>query len=138
MATKSTRYVAEERHEEFDEADHAVYPNAQSEIETSISEPRCVHCGDLLAWHEGPCAVATPPLAEVAAAEINVVISTSTFAYELGHQVLPITGTALRVITWRGQLKERHPESGMVYRVPVYRLNDGYWDCYREEELQVA
>jgi hypothetical protein len=138
MATKSTRYVAEERHEEFEEVDQAGYPDVQAEMDAEVSEPRCVHCGDLLAWHEGPCSVAEPSLSEIAAAEISVAIPTLAFAYELGHQVLAVTSTAPRVITWRGQLKERHPESGMVYRVPVYRLDDGYWDCYREEELQVA
>jgi hypothetical protein len=130
--------VMEERHEEFDEADYAARYNAQLEEEAEVSEPRCVQCGDLLAWHEGPCRVAAPPLIEVVASETSVAIPTSAFAYELGHQVVAVIGTAPRIVTWRGQLKERHPESGMVHRVPVYRLDDGYWDCYREEELQVA
>jgi hypothetical protein len=138
MATKSIRYVAEEGHEEFDEADYASSSGEQLAFEAEISEPRCLSCGDLLAWHEVPCAVVTPHLEEVAGPEIQVVPSTSVFAYELGHQVMPTTGIAPRVITWRGQLKERHPETGIVHRVPVYRLDDGYWDCYREEELQVA
>jgi hypothetical protein len=138
MATKTTHYVAEERHEEFDEADHAASNDEQLDFEPEISEPRCPSCGDLLAWHEVPCVIVVPHLKEVAAPEIRVISSSSVFAYELGHQVLPTTGIAPRVITWRGQLKERHPETGMVHRVPVYRLDDGYWDCYREEELQVA
>jgi hypothetical protein len=39
---------------------------------------------------------------------------------------------------WRGYLKEPHPATGLLQRVPVYQLADGHWDCYREEELQVA
>jgi hypothetical protein len=41
-------------------------------------------------------------------------------------------------VIWRGQLKERNPDTGWIQRVNVYWLNDGYWDCYREEELQAA
>ena len=26
----------------------------------------------------------------------------------------------------------------VVHRTNVYRLNDGFWDCYRENELQAA
>ncbi|MBR7207051.1 hypothetical protein KB206_00370 [Microvirga sp. STS02] len=62
----------------------------------------------------------------------------ATFAYELGYQVLPEPKAAPRTIIWRGQLKERLPETGLVHRVNVYRLNDGFWDCYREDELQAA
>ena len=59
------RYVAEERHEEFDEADHATGTDDQPDFEMEASEPRCAHCGDLLAWHEKPCATTAPPPAEV-------------------------------------------------------------------------
>lgn len=138
MAAKSTRYVAEAQHEEFDDVHHAINPDDQLGFEAEASEPHCARCGDLLAWHEEPCVLAAPHLAEVAVPEVHIAHIASTFAYELGHHVLPVTGAAPRVITWRGQLKERHPETGMVHRVPVYRLDDGYWDCYREEELQVA
>jgi hypothetical protein len=59
------------------------------------------------------------------------------FAYELGHRVQPRPASPAQVI-WRGQLKERHPATGLIHRTNVYRLNNGYWDCYREEELQVT
>jgi hypothetical protein len=52
--------------------------------------------------------------------------------------VLPLTQTDVHEVIWRGQLRERHPVTGLVQRTNVYRLGDGYWDCYREEELQAA
>ncbi len=67
-----------------------------------------------------------------------MVASAAGFAFELGRAVLPRTQAQAHPVVWRGHLKERHPATGLVYRVPVYRLADGYWDCYREEELQVA
>ncbi|MDO7883887.1 hypothetical protein [Hymenobacter cheonanensis] len=68
----------------------------------------------------------------------HLVRATSGFAFELGRPVVPATQQQAHPIVWRGLLKERHPQTGLVQRVPVYRLADGYWDCYREEELQVA
>ncbi|RZJ94747.1 MAG: hypothetical protein EOO60_02320 [Hymenobacter sp.] len=62
----------------------------------------------------------------------------SSFAFEVGRTVLPLTQQQPHLIVWRGHLKERHPATGLLHRVPVYRLADGYWDCYREEELRVA
>ncbi|MBF9223001.1 hypothetical protein [Hymenobacter ruricola] len=62
----------------------------------------------------------------------------TTFAYELGHRVQPAPEAPARQVIWRGQLRERRPETGLVHRVNVYRLNDGFWDCYREDELQAA
>jgi hypothetical protein len=141
MATKSTRYVAEERHEEFDEAGYTTDSDNLSDVvmDADASEPRCAQCGDLLAWHEEPCVLAAIGIRpqEIIAPETPSAAAPA-FAYELGHEVLPLTGTMPRLVTWRGQLKERHPKTGIVHRVPVYRLDDGHWDCYREEELQVA
>lgn len=62
----------------------------------------------------------------------------AAFAFELGRVVLPLTQEQSHAVVWRGHLKEPHPDTGLLRRVPVYRLDDGYWDCYREEELQVA
>jgi hypothetical protein len=62
----------------------------------------------------------------------------STFAYDVGHRVQPAPDAPARQIIWRGQLRERRPDTGLVHRVNVYRLNDGFWDCYREDELLVA
>ncbi|MGI4834944.1 MAG: hypothetical protein ACRYFK_15935 [Janthinobacterium lividum] len=60
------------------------------------------------------------------------------FAYELGRPVVPLTQQQPYHVVWRGYLKERHPVTGLLLRVPVYQLADGYWDCYREEELLAA
>jgi hypothetical protein len=51
---------------------------------------------------------------------------------------VPHTPAITAQVSWRGQLKELHPATGLIHRVNVYRLNDGYLDCYREEELQAA
>jgi hypothetical protein len=61
----------------------------------------------------------------------------TAYAYNLGGLVQPTTQQQAHPIGWRGQLKERHPATGLVHRVNVYRLGDGYWVCYRDE-LQVA
>lgn len=60
------------------------------------------------------------------------------FAFEVGRPVLPMTQEQPHPVVWRGYLKEPHPATGLLHRVPVYQLADGHWDCYREEELQVA
>ncbi len=102
----------------------------------------CPTCGEPLTWHEEACSLpyataTTPELAEEPAAP-SLRLTASTFAYDLGRLVQPTSQMQAHPIVWRGQLKERHPATGLVHRVNVYRLNDGYWDCYREEELQAA
>jgi hypothetical protein len=81
-----------------------------------------------------------PQLELVAAAPVPVrlVMAASDFAFALGRPVVPLTQQQAHPVVWRGLLKERHPGTGLVQRVPVYRLADGHWDCYREEELQAA
>jgi hypothetical protein len=71
-------------------------------------------------------------------APVRMVVAASDFAFELGRPVVPVTQQQAHPVVWRGLLKERHPDTGLVQRVPVYRLADGFWDCYREEELQAA
>lgn len=71
-------------------------------------------------------------------APVHLVAEASAFAFEIGRPVLPPSQPQPQLIVWRGHLKEPHPVTGLLHRVPVYRLADGYWDCYREEELQVA
>jgi hypothetical protein len=96
----------------------------------------CCHCGEPLGWHEQACeAPATQPTAAAAPAALQV---SDGFTFALGSLVLPLTQEQPHPVVWRGHLKERHPATGLVQRVPVYRLADGYWDCYREEELRVA
>jgi len=68
----------------------------------------------------------------------RLVVATSDFAFELGRQVVPAGREQPQRVVWRGLLKEPHPATGLVLRVPVYLLGDGHWDCYREEELQAA
>jgi hypothetical protein len=124
----------------------------------------CPVCGELLAWHDefssscGP--LAAQPILEVrrSAAEVDdfsqdaaseeafakpyparaPARSGLTFAYGLGHLVKPVSLAQPHAIIWRGQLKERHPATGLVHRVNVYRLDNNFWDCYYEEELLAA
>jgi hypothetical protein len=103
----------------------------------------CPSCGELLAWHEQACAEVDThgstagPEAPGASATIMRAAG-PTYAYDVGQPVQPPFYERPYRVIWRGQLKERHPETGWIHRVNVYWLNDGYWDCYREEELQVA
>ncbi|RZK97199.1 MAG: hypothetical protein EOO62_28430, partial [Hymenobacter sp.] len=117
MATKSTRYVAEGRQEEYDEADAATYPDDQLADEGEAGEPRCASCGELLAWHEESCGTERtrqPELAAVAEPELRAAIQ--GYAYEVGHLVQPVPEAAARPVIWRGQLRERHPHTGLVQR----------------------
>jgi hypothetical protein len=153
----------EELYEEPDAEPDAFATAPEAEPEDLLAaEALCPTCGELLAWHDefascrpGPVVyAAVPAQASVELDEFSQEATPvaeapaparpgsagsrpGTFAYELGHRVQP-TPTLTAEVIWRGQLKERHPATGLVHRVNVYRLNDGYWDCYREEELQAA
>lgn len=112
-------------------------PDYEAETDVDL----CPVCHDLLAWHEQACEVATAPQAP-AQSEYDAPIApllalASTFAFAIGHRVQSAY-SAPAAITWRGQHKERHPATGLVHRINVYYLDNGYWDCYREEELQAA
>lgn len=123
------------------EGDTAAYSdNLQPDFEAETDAELCPVCHDLLAWHEQACQVApslhaAQPEEEAPAAQPPAPVS--TFAFAIGHRVQPVT-SAPAAITWRGQHKERHPATGLVHRINVYCLDNGYWDCYREEELQAA
>lgn len=104
---------------EFDEA-------AQLDYEVEVADPD---------YDEVPVMVAVEQAAEP---EPLAAPLPSGFAFELGGLALPLTQAQPHPVVWRGYLKERHPVTGLVQRVPVYQLADGYWDCYREEELRVA
>lgn len=114
------------------------YPDLPTELEIADEATDvCRHCNEPLGWHEQACeAPATPPTAVAIPAVAPHVSDGFTFA--LGSLALPLTQEQSHPVIWRGHLKERHPATGLVQRVPVYRLADGYWDCYREEELRVA
>ena len=137
--TKTTRYVPAERQEEYEEAaDFTAADEQPMAYDLALDgEPRCAACGELLAWHEEACTVA--PLAEPQLELAQVAPAAGlAYAYGVGSRVLPAHEAEPHTVVWRGQLKERHPQTGLVHRVPVYRLDNGYWDCYREEELLVA
>jgi hypothetical protein len=69
---------------------------------------------------------------------VRLVAAPAAFAFELGRPVLAPSQQQPQRVVWRGHPKEPHPVTGLLHRVPVYWLADGYWDCYRKEELQVA
>ena len=104
----------------------------------------CPTCGELLAWHEELCqAVVTPVLAPLVGGPEKVIDTfpnpvPSGFTYAIGQPVQPAPTTQAGKVIWRGQVKERHPRTGLLHRVNVYRLDNGYWDCYYEAELQAA
>ncbi len=139
MATgKKIHYVAEGQPEL---ADATIYADEQPAIAAydEAAEAVCPACGELLAWHEAACSQAAPgPPEEVVQEVVLVATPPHTYAHPLGRRVQPAPQASAHTIIWRGQLKERHPGTGLVQRVNVYRLDDGYWDCYREEELQAA
>jgi hypothetical protein len=121
---------------EEDPAAYGDQPAADEAIDMSL----CPTCGEPLTWHEEACHLpgTAPAPAPPAAMSVLRPAAATTYAYDVGSLVQPATQTQAHPIVWRGQLKERHPATGLVHRVNVYRLGDGYWDCYREEELQVA
>jgi hypothetical protein len=79
-----------------------------------------------------------PQMETVASAPVRMVVAAPDYAFEVGRPVVPTTQQQAHPVVWRGLLKERHPATGLLQRVPVYRLADGFWDCYREEELRAA
>ncbi|UYZ64891.1 hypothetical protein [Hymenobacter weizhouensis] len=103
----------------------------------------CPNCGELLAWHDQDCtpSQAKPETVGEGPAPLPDAapnLAPTPFAYALGQPVQPTPDALACPIIWRGQLKARHPRTGLVHRVNVYRLDNGYWDCYYEAELQAA
>ena len=137
--TTKAPYVAIEQQEEYDAADSLTTTDDQL-LSDDLSEATCPTCGELLAWHEQACSSGPVPQPEKEhpVTQIWQVGPHLAFAYELGHQVKPAASTPARTVIWRGQVRERHPQTGLVHRVNVYRLDNGFWDCYYETELQVA
>lgn len=125
---------------EFDEVPSASY---EESIDVEYETPADPDCDDS-AHAEYELEIVDPDYDEVAEGKevaelpLRLVAAEPVFAYEVGRAVLPLSQQQPCAIVWRGHLKERHPATGLLQRVPVYRLADGYWDCYREEELQVA
>jgi hypothetical protein len=101
----------------------------------------CASCGEPLAWHEETCAPShtkPDPTGEEPAPTTDSPqgLTPAPFAYVLGQPVLPTPDAPPCPIIWRGQLKAPHPRTGLVHRVNVYRLDNGYWDCYYESEIE--
>jgi hypothetical protein len=103
----------------------------------------CSSCGEPLAWHDEACVPSqikpdtvgeepTPPT------DTTQELTPAPFAYTIGQPVQPDPDAPARPVIWRGQLKARHPRTGLIHRVNVYRLDNDYWDCYYEAELQAA
>lgn len=59
-----------------------------------------------------------------------------TYEYSMGNLVQLVRHGPVYAVIWRGQLKIRNRE-GWVQRAPVYRLDNGFWDCSYEAELHV-
>ncbi|RSK33189.1 hypothetical protein [Hymenobacter metallilatus] len=124
--------------------DHVpVGPDVESDVYSEVGAALCPNCGELLAWHEEPCRVVPGmdvPAEEEPAAQTSIIPSPppSRFAYALGQPVQPAPDAPARPVIWRGQLKAREAADGLIRRVNVYRLDNGYWDCYYETDLQAA
>lgn len=57
------------------------------------------------------------------------------YHYDVGNLVLLSRRGRVWTIIWRGPLLVREV-SGVVRRVPVYRLDNGHWDAYHETDFQ--
>jgi hypothetical protein len=132
--------------EEMDGVDTLAYGREDvSETTDDVAATLCPTCGELLAWHEEACSVpatieASKPLASEpeAVEQASQNWAPSPFTYALGQPVQPVPASRAGRVIWRGQVKERHPRTGLLHRVNVYRLDNGFWDCYFEVELQAV
>jgi hypothetical protein len=132
-------YVADIDHEDStqDSYDEVVDPDYEAGADPDYDEPS----------QDADYELSDPDYDEVVVEQVQEVVMTvqptppavaAGFAFELGRPVVPATQLQAYPVVWRGLLRERHPATGLVLRVPVYLLGDGHWDCYREEELQAA
>ena len=59
------------------------------------------------------------------------------FQFVIGSFVQLAQGEPMQRVIWRG--KQTIPSiTGQPYEVPVYRLDNEYWDCYYEDKLHPA
>lgn len=119
----------------------APYQTPPAEEDASL----CPECGEPLVWHEEACVVVPSSYAQEPEEvvlpvwpELDAGLAPVPFAYTLGQPVQPAPGVRPHKIVWRGQVKERQASTGLVRRVNVYRLDNGYWDCYYETDLRAA
>ncbi|UOR07098.1 hypothetical protein MUN82_08350 [Hymenobacter aerilatus] len=123
--------------------DTELAPAPTSDLDASL----CATCGEPLVWHEEACSATAPAAAPEsrptrftldAPPEADPGLTPRPFAYALGQTVQPTPDAPVHTIVWRGQVKARHPRLGLIHRVNVYRLDNGYWDCYYETDLRAA
>ena len=150
MATKrknsQTVVLDSSQGSEADEFDAPILSDTDTvSADTDVDASLCLSCGEPLAWHEEACDVPKEHLAVTAVLEapISPIDATSDltpapFAYALGQPVQPAPDAQPHTVIWRGQVKKQHQRTGLVHRVNVYKLDNGYWDCYYEAELQAA
>lgn len=62
----------------------------------------------------------------------------SFFQYVIGSFVQLAPGTSIQRVIWRGKQVVPSITGRQPYEVPVYRLDNEYWDCYYEHELKPA
>jgi hypothetical protein len=131
--------IVDMEHEDATQAsyDEVVDPDYEAGADPDYDEPS----------QDADYELSDPDYDEVVVEQVQEVVMTvqptppavaAGFAFELGRPVVPATQLQAYPVVWRGLLRERHPTTGLVLRVPVYLLGDGHWDCYREEELQAA
>ncbi|UOG77338.1 hypothetical protein MTX78_23205 (plasmid) [Hymenobacter tibetensis] len=130
--------------EQVDDIEISEYNSDATDQADDVVAALCPHCGELLAWHEEACVSAAVPVLMMQPHEMEappdapLPLTPSPFTYAVGQLVQPAPATQAGKIIWRGQVKERHTRTGLLRRVNVYRLDNGYWDCYYEAELQAA
>ena len=59
------------------------------------------------------------------------------YRFNVKNVVQLVKGGSAHEVIWRGQLEVRDAR-GKVTRWNVYRIDNGFWDCYHEEELHSA
>jgi hypothetical protein len=58
----------------------------------------------------------------------------SFYQFDVGNLVQLVRGGAIYTVTWWGYLLLTDP-GGQRYREAVYRLDNGYWNCYYQQEF---
>ena len=61
----------------------------------------------------------------------------SFFQYVVGSFVKVAQGALVQRVVWRDKQVVANI-IGQPHEVPVYHLNDDYWDCYYEHQIHLA
>jgi hypothetical protein len=59
------------------------------------------------------------------------------YQFQIGSLIQLAPDTRAYMVIWRGQ-QPSYLSNGGIIEQNIYRLDDGFWDCYHEEELQAA